>query len=508
MRSRHGFASLAAMLLAVMAGLCGSPSMAADDAGQNIVHGWIRIRPHVSNFASFNFGQVLPSDKKGDGKNAVNFVEQRSHLYITPKLGDYFEGRFAFEIDQRWGDSAYGSGAQAGAGFNADQINIETKNVQIGFKVPESAYSGTFGLQTIKDPYNGLIMGWSDAAGITLNKTLSEASSVTLGYYRFWQPSATFKKQKEVDFIRVEFASNSEGLSFGVNLHGIMDNTGADGAGALGGDPYGTATGNGYAPFSFNVSTGNESLVGSTKYTMSLWMPGVNFNAKMGGLGLEGFFVYESGSFKSSTDGVSNVSIASYAAQLGASMMMGETSLKLQGFMVSGDDSNKANGIGIKPGGFYGPGVYSFAGAWMGLTGLKIAFSDLDATNQDAALIYDPANIMEQQPLGLTVVSLTANTPLSGNSHIEAAAGMVNSAKNRVVNGANQMLTEVNAGYHYTPAPGFDIGLTLSYGIVGNFYKVTKDQADAYNKKAPGKDVSALDPDNMWRLTLRTNLTF
>lgn len=507
MRLRNGSSFIWGVAAALAAALCATPPAGAEES-QTDIHGWIRIRPHISNYAMFNFGQVLPPDKATDDKNSVHFFEQRSHLYITPKLGDYVDGRFAFEIDSRWGDSAYGTGAQAGAGFNADQINIETKNIQIGFRIPDSSVSGTLGVQTIKDPYNGLIMGWSDAAGLTVNTALSDASGLTFGYYRFWQPSATFKKQSEVDFLRFEYAAKSDNFSFGVNLHGILDNTGEHGAGALGGDAFGTATGNGYAPFSYNVSTGHESLVGSTKYTMNVWMPGVNFNANLGAVTLDGFVVYETGSFNSMTDGVSDVSISSMAAQLSAGTMVGGTNLRLLGFYVSGDDSNQSNGVGVKANGFYGPGVYSFAGAWMGLTGLKIAFSDLDATNQDAALIYDPANIMEQQPLGLVALTLTANTPLSDKSRLEAALGMVTSGKNRVVNGSSQMLTEVNAGYHYTPVAGFDLGAVFAYGVVGDFYKVSSAQAAAYNAKSPGADVSAMDPDNMWRFTLRSNYSF
>lgn len=472
--------------------------------------GFMRFRYHMSNFNSFGAGQVLPPDKSVEGQNnAANFFEGRTRLYFTTAYGDYISGTAAFELDYRAGDSAYGVGAQAGGGLEADQINLETKNLNVTAKLPGTNLSGTFGLQNIVDPYGGLLLGWADAAGVTLNYKAASNVNTLLGFYRFWQPTAKLKNSAAADFIRGEVAyTASKELNLGFNLYALLDRTGVGGNGVLGGSPVGS-TSNGFAPLSYNVSTGYESLVGNTDYTFNLALPGVNFAYKAGGFTLDGFFIYETGKFDSRTQGIDSVTVNSYAANLGASTKVGPFNLKLSGLYVSGDNSNTDPSIGIKKRGFYTPGSWSLAAAWNGLTGMKILFPDIDATNQDQYLVYDVTNTLEQKPLGVRAVMITGNAPLAKNVMFEGGLGTLSSAKDRVVNNNSYMATEVNAGVHYTPYKSFSIGVVGAYAWVGNFYTVTDQEAAAFNATKTGNPVAPnRDPADMWRIYIRTNYSF
>lgn len=495
------------VLIAALTVAAPLPALAADEVDFG---GFIRLRQHTSDYATYNAGQIMPPNKLTDGdSNVKKFFEQRARLYIRPKVGEYLTGNFAFEIDGRWGDVAYSTGRGAGFGLNADSTNLETKNLNFTVRFPETDNSAIIGLQTIADPYGGILLGWADAGGITyIHK--SEALSTTLGYYRFWQPSGTIKQNSNVDFLRAEAAySASDTFKLGFNLHVILDNSGeeAGSTGALGGDPIGSPE-NGFAPLAYNVSTGNESLVGATNYTMNLFMPGVNFEADLGGISAGGFFIYEFGWFDSKTDGVSDVDHSSFAGELHAATTLGGFNVKLSGLYVAGDSSSDNSGIGVKKGGFYTPGSFSLAGAWMGLTGMKILFEDIDGTTQDAYLVYDVTNIYEQQPLGVMAAMLTANTKLADKVRLELGLGILLSAEDRVVNGENSMATELNASVHYDMIPGVTFGVVAAYAAVGDFYGVSAEQAAAYNDKAPGIDVSAYDPEDMWKVTLRAQYSF
>lgn len=477
--------------------------------------GWIRFRYNTSNYTTFGSAQVLPPDKSvADKDNIANYAEGRTRLYITPMFGDYVSGQIAVEFDHRAGDSAYGVGRNAGGGLGADQINIETKNINVTVKFPDTNLSGTFGLQNIVDPYGGILLGWADTSGVTLKYKAADNINALLGWYRFWQPFARLKKSSAADFWRGEIAyAPTKNLNLGFNLYALFDRTGVGATtlvpGVLGGPAIGS-TSNGFAPLSYNVSTGNESLVGDTNYSFNAFLPGVNFSYKVAGYTFGGFFIYEGGKFGSRTVGIDDVSINSFAANLGASTKVGPLNLKLSGFYVSGDNSDQNKSIGIKKRGFYTPGSFSLAAAWMGGTGMRIIFPELaDVTGLDQHLVYDVTNTFEQKPLGIKAVLLTGNTKLAKNVNLEMGIGSLLSEKKRVVNNESFMATEANVGVHYTPYKPFSIGVVGAYAWVHDFYKVTAAQTAAFNATKTGNLVSSnIDPADTWRVFIRTNYSF
>ncbi|MCB0268055.1 MAG: hypothetical protein KDH95_07810, partial [Calditrichaeota bacterium] len=62
--------------------------------------------------------------------------------------------RASFEIDWTWGDQSYGTGGNSGAAISADQVNIQTQNVELEL-IPAPRFAINLGLQRLFDtPYN------------------------------------------------------------------------------------------------------------------------------------------------------------------------------------------------------------------------------------------------------------------------------------------------------------------------------------------------------------------
>ena len=94
---------------------------------------------------------------KTSNSHTSAYVEQRflPFFIYTPNL---FNGkatlRASFELDWTWGDVAYGVGGNFGGGFSADQVNLQTQNLELELNPTKGLYVN-LGLQRIFDtPYN------------------------------------------------------------------------------------------------------------------------------------------------------------------------------------------------------------------------------------------------------------------------------------------------------------------------------------------------------------------
>lgn len=131
------------------------------------------------------------------------YAEQRliPFFVLTPKL---FNGkallRASFEIDWTWGDQAYGTGGNKGSGLSADQVNIQTQNIEIEL-IPHKGWAVNLGLQRLYDtPFNPyrtffekmtytsyrLAYWGSDAVGVSVRRN-SDLTRTKLGYYKLYE---------------------------------------------------------------------------------------------------------------------------------------------------------------------------------------------------------------------------------------------------------------------------------------------------------------------------------
>ena len=78
-------------------------------------------------------GRLFGGNTTNTGQHSFYF-EQRLIPFIIyqPKLLDGKAIlRMSFEIDWTWGDASYGAGGNFGGGFNADQVNLQTQNIEL-----------------------------------------------------------------------------------------------------------------------------------------------------------------------------------------------------------------------------------------------------------------------------------------------------------------------------------------------------------------------------------------
>ncbi len=131
------------------------------------------------------------------------YFEQRliPFLIYQPKL---FNGkatlRASFEIDWTWGDAAYGVGGNFGSAISADQVNMQTQNLELELN-PFKGWFVNLGLQRMFDtpcnPYKTMFdkmtqTGYrlayfgTDGVGITVRKEW-DFSRIKAGYYKLYE---------------------------------------------------------------------------------------------------------------------------------------------------------------------------------------------------------------------------------------------------------------------------------------------------------------------------------
>lgn len=101
-------------------------------------------------------GRLFSANTTVTGSQSFYFEQRLLPFFIyQPKL---LNGkailRASFEIDWTWGDASYGVGGNFGSAFSADQVNIQTQNVELEL-IPAKGWAVNLGLQRLFDtPYN------------------------------------------------------------------------------------------------------------------------------------------------------------------------------------------------------------------------------------------------------------------------------------------------------------------------------------------------------------------
>ncbi|KAA3614586.1 MAG: hypothetical protein DWQ05_14915 [Calditrichaeota bacterium] len=132
-----------------------------------------------------------------------SYFEQRLIPFIIyqPKLMDGKAIlRMSFEIDWTWGDASYGAGGNFGSALSADQVNLQTQNLELEL-IPKTGWAVNLGLQRLYDtannPYRTFfntmtytgyrLMYWgTDAVGISVRRDY-DTSRWKTGYYQFYE---------------------------------------------------------------------------------------------------------------------------------------------------------------------------------------------------------------------------------------------------------------------------------------------------------------------------------
>ena len=224
--------------------------------------GYFFTRAETTNVSPGNDlfkGQVVgrlfgPNTTTTSDDRAV-FVEQRFipfFVYEPKLLSRHARLRASFEIDWTFGDVNNSAGGNFGSAFTADQVNLQTQNLQVEFDVPKlPGWSVNLGLQrlydTAYDPYRTVfehmtltgprLHFWgSDAVGLTVHGD-QWGQKFKLGAYQLYENLI----QKDDDVALFELATDrhlGRTLHVGGHVRYLRDaSSGAGGVGVLGQGP-------------------------------------------------------------------------------------------------------------------------------------------------------------------------------------------------------------------------------------------------------------------------------
>jgi hypothetical protein len=218
-----------------------------------------------------------------------------------------------------------------GGALSADSVQLETKEVYVWFKIPDTSIQAKVGMQSVRDHYAGIFSNAADMAGIFVNGTF-EPVKWTLGWAKLYETnggggSGGYDAADDTTFYlaSVQFAPAKD-MTLGVNFYYVQDDSGRSGAaGSSKLDPwqgiYGAAPLNGY--------------------TVDVYMPGVNFGMNAGIAKLSAFAFYQWGTAEY-WDG-SDVDISAFMLDLRADVKLGPGNFFVEGFYISGGDEDKAD---------------------------------------------------------------------------------------------------------------------------------------------------------------------
>jgi hypothetical protein len=439
-------------------------------------------------------GQVAGSAVRVESRPAF-YVEQRwiPVIEYSPLFVDGLASfRAQFEVDYLWGRSANALQQNEGGGFNADQINIQTKNVNVALYPTKNANELTLliGTQPVYDAYfdptrtplNDLIRTGYKLAFLGSDATGLSAFSNHLGHSRLsLLPLGSAQADKaELNDPRLKFVwlgmadyayPVAPGTNVGASLWYLRDDTKGEAyafEGLVKSGPSSSSLGNftGVPRLAIDRPTGWVAWAGLNFHH--------NIDFRTGPFGASGFLMYNRGRYRGNKpDTVLNpkVDISGLSANLELLYNYGRTSgdmVTLEGMFSTGD-SNLGDD---RYSGAFTLNQYGLPGAVWFNHKMLLLFPFTSTVNNYTGAVTDISN----QGYGLQTVLATGSYDLIPNKlNLKLGAGFAASsvtppeetagvARGRVIG------TELNAELRYTIRYLMTVGLHGGYMIRGSFY--------------------------------------
>jgi hypothetical protein len=451
---------LIVLLAAVVAVAFALPAM-ADLIPTNLkVSGFYRSKAYMSNFHSGQTTAVTTSEQE----KTFAFVEQRARVKFA--FGnENVQAVWQFESDMLWGDSSGAPGGRnTGGALGADSVQLETKNVYVWFKVPDTSIDVTVGLQAFPDAYAGVLFsgGGTDAAGIAVKGKFEPVTYRVAWAKLYGDLGSQTDEANDTDLYILEanFAPMKE-AKVGANLYFLKDGSGKLPATAKL-DPF-----NGLGPI--------------VNAKLNLYIPGVTATFKAGPATLTGFGFYQFGELES-TIGAPDIDVRAYGADVRATMKLGPGNFFVEGLYLSGgDDPADEYEAPITLGDFQSAGVATGPGGVSGFsrTRMQILLPSWDTINVSQCLIGCSGGIFGDSPgnggRGIWHIAAGYSQNVTPKVKIEANVGYMAATDLYAVGDEfrdNDFGTEVNAGLHYNIAKGLDVGVFGAYVFLGDFVNV------------------------------------
>jgi hypothetical protein len=454
---RKGWLVLLAMALVV--------ALAVPASAEMKLNGFYRVKPTVSNYVgNGNNSLGVPGMESAVSASLVktgtagietdrtrSFTEMRNRLRF--EIGDEnVKGVTFFEIDGVFGDFGGNTGRNQGFASNGDSINIETKNVFVWFKVPNTSWNFTVGLQGYSDEFAGLIFGYSDQAGVVANfkydpvnfrlTWLKVRDDVTGGGPANNAWTSTNAGGNEADYYAID-AKLTPTKDTAATLHfGFLRDTN-----------------------SFIVQPTEAAALESLK----AYYLGLNGTIKLAPATVTAFFLYNFGKFEDNdVPAAQEVKIAGFAFGARADAKAGPGNAFIDLLYVSGDNDPSAT---TKYKSVVTGSDFAALTSYYSRPDLTILFPNIDMINSATALALNPNN----GGRGLILVAAGYTQKFADKITGKLGAGYLAADKKRPASVATEakgksMATEINANVNYNISKGLDFGVYGAYALLGSFY--------------------------------------
>jgi hypothetical protein len=423
------------------------------------------------------------------------YIEQRwiPILEYSPWFVDGLASfRAQFEVDYLWGRAANTVQPNEGGGFNADQINLQTKNINVAlypFRDP-SKLTLLIGTQPVYDSYQDptrsslneivrtgykLTFLGSDATGLSLfssHKGHAKLSLLPLGTAQADKALEDDPRLKYIWLLTADYVYPVRpGTNVGVSAWGLRDDTKGDAfafEGLVKSGPSSSGLGGftGSARFSIDRPTGTVFWLGAHFNH--------NIDFRTGPLAASGFVMYNGGSYESSNPETPlnrTVDIRGLSANAEVAYNWGRTGsdvVTLEGIYTTGD-KDLADGEYT---GAFTLNQYGLPGAvWFNHKTL-ILFPFTSTANNYTGAVTDISN----QGYGLQAAIATGAMDLIPNKlNLKLGAAMASSAVtpprwDENVERGRFIGAEVNAELKYHLRYLMTVGLHAGYMFKGSFY--------------------------------------
>jgi hypothetical protein len=426
------------------------------------------------------------------GGNSTKTSNERTSAYVEQRLIPFFiyspslfNGkatlRASFELDWTWGDAAYGAGGNFGGGFSADQVNLQTQNLEIELN-PAKGWYVNLGLQRIFDtPYNpyktlfdkmtttGYRLSYfgTDGVGISARKDWDFAR-IKAGYYKLYENYI----QLDDDVTLFELTGEkdvSRNWKVGGSAYYLADR--ASGAGGVSILSQGLnsmlATHNGVYKFGFgnvpykaDIAWLGTFFGRNTEHWTDPWM-------------VTGFLNFNIGTADtlknqvvSKTEWNHATNIFGYAANVRASYRYGQTlndNITLDVIHSSGDENGLSDG---KYSGVITGNQWGAPGAIFVSSGSYLLMPHGNVVNRYTPAILDISNM----GYGMTAATLNASKGIIPNLLNVKIGGAVAMSNVKPSGGGYLVGTEVNGNIAYNFGPFMSLELHAAYLTLGDFY--------------------------------------
>lgn len=445
------------------------------------------------------------------GQNSTSTSDTATSMYVEQRIIPFFvyqpslfNGkailRASFEIDWTWGDASYGTAGNLGGAISADQVNLQTQNIELEL-LPAKGWAVNLGLQRMFDtpfnPYRTLFdkmtnSGYrlayfgTDAVGISVRKD-KDFERFKASFYKFYENDIYADDDVNM-FELVADKSLSPLWKVGASVYYVRDRSAGKGGISILGQGLNSLLNDYSGTFKFKF--------GTSPYKADIFWLGTFFSRNLDmmadPLSVTGFFNYNLGRADVLKAGKyeKGASIGGFAANLKTSYRYGQTLddyVKMDLIYASGDDNgiNDKKYSGVMTGNTWGaPGAIFIS------TGTYILMPHANVVNRYTPAIADLSNM----GYGLSAATFTLSKGIVPNRFITRLGGGFALSNTQPLAGGKYIGTEANFALVYNLGTFMSLEWHSAYLWLGGFY----DSADDRYGYAVNGGTYGVRPVNPW----------